>query len=356
MIAEGGPLSVAAYMALALDHPRHGYYATRDPFGQRGDFTTAPEISQLFGECLAVWCALVWESMARPVPVGLVELGPGRGTLMADLLRTLDRIAPALAAGAQVHLVESSPVLRSKQEALLAAKDGKRSIAWHETFSRVPVGPLILFANEFFDALPIHQFIRAGGGWRERQVAWDDAAARLVFRAGSALPGLVPPALEGAAEGSVYETCPVALALAEEIGQRLAAHPGAALVIDFGRRRTAVGDSLAAIQSGRKDVDPLAAPGEADLAAAVDFAALGQAFGQGGAHCFGPVTQRDLLRALGLETRLVRLQAGAAGPAAGELATGAERLIAPERMGSLFLALAALSPGLPAPPGFATAP
>ena len=348
LIAEQGPISVASYMALALGHPRHGYYTTRDPFGARGDFVTAPEISQLFGECLAVWCALAWDAMKRPLPVRLVELGPGRGTLMADLARTLDRIAPALARGAMLHLVETSPVLRRAQEAALRA----RRVAWHARFDEVPEGPLLLVANEFFDALPVQQFLRTGAGWCERLVDWDEAAQRLVFRAGPPLPGDVPPVLASAPEGSVYETSPAATALAGEIGARLADAPGTALVIDYGRRAPAPGDTLAAIQHGRKDADPLAAPGGADLTAHVDFAALAHALTRGGAQAWGPVTQSDLLTALGLRQRLAALAARATPAQAETLESGARRLIAPEGMGTLFLALAAASPGLPAPPGF----
>ncbi len=348
LIAEQGPISVAAYMALALGHPRHGYYMTRDPFGLRGDFTTAPEISQLFGECLAVWCALSWDAMKRPLPINLVELGPGRGTLMADLVRTLDRIAPDLARGAAIHLIETSPVLRAKQEAAL---EGRR-VAWHEALARVPAGPLLLIANEFFDALPIRQFLRAGEGWRERLVDWDEAEQRLVFRAGLELPGTVPPALAAAPDGSVYETSAVATALADEIGMRLAAAPGAAIIIDYGRRAPAAGDTLAAIRDRQKDADPLAAPGEADLTAHVDFAALVETLTRARARGWGPITQGGLLRALGIEARLAALAARANPAQAERLKLGARRLIAPEGMGTLFLALAATSPHLPAPPGF----
>ena len=348
LVEEQGPINVAAYMALALGHPRHGYYASRDPFGARGDFVTAPEISQLFGECLAVWCVLAWEAMGRPPRLNLVELGPGRGTLMADLARTLDRVAPALARGAQLHLVETSPVLRAKQQAALAA----RNPLWHAAFATVPRGPLLVIANEFFDALPLRQFLRARDGWRERLVDWDADAGRLVFRAGPALPGTVPAALADAPEGSVYETSPAATALAEEIGARLSAAPGAALIIDYGRRTTAAGDSLAAIQGGRKDADPLAAPGEADLTAHVDFAALAAALAKGGARCFGPVPQGALLRALGIEARLEMLKTRADPATAAALAAGARRLIAPDGMGTLFLGLAAAAPTLPPLPGF----
>jgi NADH dehydrogenase [ubiquinone] 1 alpha subcomplex assembly factor 7 len=348
LIAEQGPIGVAAYMAVALGHPRHGYYMTRDPFGARGDFITAPEISQLFGECLAVWCALNWDAMKRPLPARLVELGPGRGTLMADLMRTLDRIAPTLAHGATIHLVETSPVLRGKQEAALR----DRRVIWHNAFAEVPAGPLLVVANEFFDALPIQQFVRAGEHWCERRIDWDSAAARLVFRAGPPLPGAVPPVLAAAPDGSVYENSAAASALADEIGTRLAAAPGAALIVDYGRREAAAGDTLAAIQGGKKDADPLAAPGEADLTAHVDFGALAAAFARSRAQSWGPVTQGELLTALGIQARLASLVTRASPEQADALKSGARRLIAPEGMGTLFLALAATSPGLPAPPGF----
>jgi NADH dehydrogenase [ubiquinone] 1 alpha subcomplex assembly factor 7 len=352
LIEEQGPISVAAYMALALGHPRHGYYAGRDPFGVRGDFVTAPEISQVFGECVAVWCTLAWEAMGRPPRPLLVELGPGRGTLMADLMRTLDHIAPPLARSARLHLVETSPTLRARQKAALVA----RSPTWHDSIARVPPGPLLLVANEFFDALPVRQFLRVGDGWRERLVAWDAAADRLVFQAGPALPGAATGAVPGetadAPDGSIYEISPAATALAEEIGARLTAAPGAALIIDYGRRAPSPGDSLAAIRHGRKDADPLAAPGEADLTAHVDFSALAAALGKTGARCRGPVSQGDLLRALGIEARLEMLAAGAAPAAQAALAAGVRRLIAPDGMGTLFLALSATSPELPPLPGF----
>jgi NADH dehydrogenase [ubiquinone] 1 alpha subcomplex assembly factor 7 len=302
----------------------------------------------MFGELVGLWSVAAWERMGEPARVVLIELGPGRGTLMADLARTLDRIAPALAHGATIHLVETSPVLRRAQEAALR----DRPVAWHDAFAQVPAGPLLLVANEFFDALPIQQFLRAGPFWCERRVDWDEAAGRLVFRAGPPLPGAVPAALGASPIGSIYESSAMATALADEIGARLAAAPGAALVVDYGRTAPAAGDTLAAIQGGRKDADPLAAPGEADLTAHVDFAALAASFARARAQPWGPVTQGELLTALGVKSRLVALAARASAEQAAALENGAWRLIAPEGMGTLFLALAATSPGLPAPPGF----
>ncbi len=348
LIAETGPIGVAAYMALCLGHPRHGYYTTRDPLGRRGDFITAPEISQAFGECLAVWCALAWERMGRPAPLQLVELGPGRGTLMADLLRASGAAAPEFAAALRPHLVESSPALRAKQQAALAG----RAATWHDAIETLPRAPTIAIANEFFDALPIRQFLRVGGTWRERHVAWDESMQRFVFVAGPALSGTAPPALAGAKDGAVYEIAPAANALAEDIGYRLARDGGAALVVDYGRRETACGDSLAAIHR-QAPADPLAAPGESDLTAHVDFAALATAFRRGGAEVAGPIEQRSLLRRLGIESRRDALMERADRSGAAAIRAGIERLIAPGEMGSVFLALAATAPGL-APPAFET--
>lgn len=347
LIAETGPISLATYMAFCLGHPQHGYYTTRDPLGRRGDFITAPEISQVFGECLAVWCALAWERLGKPAPLSLVEMGPGRGTLLADLLRAADAIAPAFAAALRLHLVDTSPALVARQRAALAGRDA----TWHDAFAHVPHGPAIVLANEFFDVLPIRQFLRVGGAWRERCVGWDGAAGRFVFVAGPPLPGEIAPGLE-AAEGAIFEHSPASAALGEEIGLRLAAEGGAALVIDYGRRDFDAGDSLVAIEAQAK-ADPLVSPGEADLTADVDFAALGAALRRGGAAVAGPIAQRSLLLRLGIEARREALLAAAPPPAADEIRRGIARLIEPAEMGTVFLALAAAPPGV-APPAFET--
>lgn len=346
LIAEQGPIPVASYMALALGHPRHGYYMTRDPFGARGDFITAPEITQLFGECLAIWCALVWDSMKRPLPVRLVELGPGRGTLMADLTRTLERIAPKLAAGATIHLVETSPVLRRAQEAALRG----RNAAWHARFDEVPEGPLLLVANEFFDALPVHQFVKRGDVWCERRVGYDDAetSLRFVVDAKAAAPQSVPAFLSEAPDGSLFEMCPLGAAIAGAIGRRLARFGGAALLIDYGHTGAGFGETLQAVKAHRY-ADPLAEPGEADLTAHVDFSALAAA--AQGAHTFGPLEQGEFLLRLGLAARAEALSR--ANSNAREAVRAAfHRLTAPEAMGTLFKVLA-LSSARETPPGFA---
>ncbi len=218
-IAESGPLSVADYMAEVLGHPEHGYYATRDPLGVAGDFTTAPEISQVFGELIGAWCVEVWRAMDAPDAVLVVELGPGRGTLAADARRTWRQIAPAFAVVARLHLVETSPVLRARQQTALAAAATPRT--WHTTLAEVPDGPMILLANEFFDALPIRQYVRRGDGWRERLVGMAPAGESFVFVDGPAtdLPhDMNSPALDTADEGAILELCHPAEALAADIG------------------------------------------------------------------------------------------------------------------------------------------
>jgi NADH dehydrogenase [ubiquinone] 1 alpha subcomplex assembly factor 7 len=340
-IARDGPIGVATYMTLCLSHPRHGYYASRDPFGASGDFVTAPEISQMFGEALAVWCALSWKQIGAPDPVHIVELGPGRGTLMEDLWRALGAIEPSLAAAAQVHLVETSVVLQAKQRLRLARLPAR----WHRELGSIPDAPLIVLANEFFDALPLIQLVRSGDKWHERCVDWDERRQRFVFCAGRPIPAALPAAPDGA----IRELNPAATAIAQELGARIAQRQGCALIIDYAR--TGRGDSLAAIAAQRKDADPLAAPGEADLSAHVDFGALLQALRSAGAQSFGPVSQRDLLLALGIDARYAALRAAAGEEQARQLALARSRLIDPDGMGTVFSAIAATSAPSP-PPGF----
>jgi len=245
-IRQAGPLTLAQYMAEALGHPEHGYYRTRDPFGAAGDFTTAPEISQMFGELLGLWCLEMWQALGTPDAVSLVELGPGRGTLLADALRAA-RLRPAFRAAVTVHLVETSESLRARQATTLAQAEPGVAPVWHESLATVPDGPMLLLANELFDALPIHQFVRAEEGWRERVVALADDGESLCF-------GLAPPgpalALLGEAQrvapiGAIAEVSPAAIALAAEIARRAVAG-GAALVIDYGPAASGPGDEVSA--------------------------------------------------------------------------------------------------------------
>ncbi|MGQ9371422.1 class I SAM-dependent methyltransferase [Azospirillum sp. A39] len=349
-IAVEGPISVAAFMAEALGHPRFGYYMKQDPFGAAGDFVTAPEVSQMFGELIGLWCADTWQRMGAPSPVRLVELGPGRGTLMADALRAAAVLAPFRAA-LRVHLVETSPALRERQRATLAGVD----VAWHDRLEEVPDGPALVVANEFFDALPVRQIQRTPQGWSERLVdrAEDGGTGfRFVLEAfGSAGASLVPSTLRDAPPGSVIEVSPASQAVARVLAARLAAQGGAALLIDYGYVGPAVGDTLQAVRR-HTHVPVLEAPGDADLTAHVDFAALAVAAQAAGAAAFGPVTQGALLERLGIAARAAALKRTATPRQAADVDAALARLIGTDQMGTLFKALALAAPGVGAPAGF----
>ncbi|MGO8915961.1 MAG: class I SAM-dependent methyltransferase [Stellaceae bacterium] len=349
-IRATGPLTVADFMTEALLHPRLGYYTTRDPLGARGDFTTAPEISQIFGELIGLWCADAWEKMGRPARVILAELGPGRGTLMADALRALKR-APDFRRALRLHLVEASPVLRAAQRAALAAADP----TWHDSLASLPDGPVILLANEFLDALPIRQVLRGERSWHERLVTLDADGETLAFAvdaAPSAAAALVPPRLRDAPPGSLCELRPAALSLAAGLGARLARQGGIALFIDYGYWPSACGDTLQALARHRRH-GVLADPGAADLTAHVDFAALATAARAAGARAWGPVPQGGFLAALGLAERAAALIARASQEQVAAIESGCRRLIDPAEMGTLFKVLALADPALPAPAGIA---
>ncbi len=302
------------------------YYATHDPFG---DFTTAPEISQAFGEVLGAWAAITWEGMGRPDPVILAEAGPGRGTLMADALRLIGRVAPGFCSALRLHLVETSLRLRAIQAARLP------EATWHDRVEDLPPGPMILLGNEFLDALPIRQFIQRGdlrteryvdnGAFVEQPAAGQDAsaAAALVFE----------------------ERDP---ALARHLGDRFRVAPGVALFLDYGPMASGPGDSLQALRDGRP-ADPLTAPGDADLTAHVDFAAFAR---ESGLASYGPLPQGKFLTRLGLFTRIDRLAQTLPPRAAMRMVEAGRRLAEPDRMGALFKALALTTPGLPIPAGF----
>ncbi len=348
-IAAGGPVTVAEYMAEALGHPRHGYYTTRDPLGAAGDFTTAPEISQMFGELLGLWCAECWQRMGRPDPVVLAELGPGRGTLMADALRAA-RVVPAFRSALRVHLVETSPTLRVAQAAALGRAGLDHPPAWHDSLAGLPEAPLLGIANEFFDALPIRQFQRTAAGWRERLIDWDEANRHLRFVL-SARPDpaalLIDRGLAAAPVGAIAEIGLTGRALAAELGRRMVESGGAALIVDYGYERPAAAETLQAVRR-HKTVDPLAEPGEADLTAHVDFAALAAAARAAGAVVTGPVAQGEFLARLGIGQRAAMLKRNAAAAQAAEIDAALARLIAPDQMGALFKVLAMTAPGLAA--------
>ncbi len=310
------------------------YYATRDPYA---DFTTSPEITQVFGEVLGLWAAITWEAMGRPDPVLLVECGPGRGTLMADALRAAGGVAAPFAAALRVHLVETSPRLRAQQAARVP------NATWHDALEQVPPGPFILLANEFLDALPIRQLVRRGDGWAERFVG--DGA--FVERP-AATPDTEVMTTE---EGAIVELCEPARAIAGHIARRVLRDGGAALFLDYGPAESAPGDSLQALHAGRP-VNPLVEAGSADLTAHVDFAALAQTARAAGAAVHGPVAQGLFLTRLGLFQRTGRLAQTQPPARAAALVQAAQRLAEPDRMGRLFKALAICHPRLPCPPGF----
>jgi NADH dehydrogenase [ubiquinone] 1 alpha subcomplex assembly factor 7 len=361
-IADDGPISVAAFMDAALTHPRFGYYMGRDPFGRGGDFVTAPEISQMFGELIGLWCAVQWQAMGGPDPVNLVELGPGRGTLMADMLRA-GAGAEGFVESLSVSLVEISPTLKTAQEdALAAAKEALKpgALQWRNDFSEVPDGPLLIVANEFLDALAVRQFQKTSEGWRERMIglsedgADDNKGFQFVLAEAPTNDADFPPDFPEAGEGDIFEFRPAASGLAEAIAGRLVRHPGVALIIDYGHGESAVGDTLQAVKDHQYQ-DPLAGPGEADLTAHVNFAAFGRAAAAAGAEAAGPVSQGEFLQMLGIGVRAEALMA--AEPAqAREIEAALARLTSEQAMGRLFKVMALLSPGMAPPPGFEQGP
>ena len=351
VIAADGPISVATYMRLCLGHPLLGYYMTRDPFGRGGDFITAPEVSQMFGELIGLWAAAVWQTMGSPAQVALVELGPGRGTLMADALRAA-RVVPAFAAAIHVHLVETSPVLERRQQELLARVDVP--IAWHRDFAAVPSGPVIVIANEFFDALPVHQAVKTTSGWHERMVGIGPDGKLAFALHPDPIPGFATIAQglpANAPPGAVFEWRPGDTAA--DVARRLVEQGGAAIVIDYGHVENALGETLQAV--GRHGfTDPLAKPGDVDLTAHVDFAALARTATKAGTRVHGPISQGDFLRRLGIEARAEALRAKATAAQAADIEAALARLTGGgrESMGALFKAMAFADPKLGALPGF----
>lgn len=341
-IATAGPLTIAEYMADCLLHPTHGYYATRDPLGRTGDFVTAPEISQMFGECLGLALVQTWLDQGSPSPFVLAELGPGRGTLMVDLLRAA-RVVPGFRAAAEIHLVEASPALRRRQAETLGAEVA----AWHDDVGALPEAPLFLLANEFFDALPIRQFVRDAGGWRERQVTLSRGALGLALTEPGPVP-LLAHRMADTVPGDVVEIRPAAAPIAGEIGRRIAAHGGAAFVVDYGGWRS-LGDTLQAVRDHAFD-PPLANPGEADLTAHVDFEALAAAAAP--AQATAMTTQGELLDRLGIGARAAALSARADESGRDALRSALRRLTHPEEMGRVFKSIALHPRGSPPPPGY----
>ncbi len=355
LIEAQGPMSVAQFMTIALLDPQDGYYATRNPIGAGGDFTTAPEVSQMFGEMVGLWLVQAWADQGCPKNPRLVELGPGRGTLMADILRAA-AVAPEFLADLDVVMIEASPVLQAIQAEKLRGSGA--DISWQAQFDdSLADRPLFLVANEFFDALPVRQYVKTERGWCERMVTVATEGLRRGDLAFALAPVPVPrPTIpedrEAAPDGGVYENSPAGLALAEEIARIVAAKGGAALMIDYGYGAvTGFGETLQAV-GGHEFADVLADPGEDDLSAHVDFAAMAQAGKRGGANVVGPVTQGAFLATIGITERAEQLIKSH--PAeADALIQATERLIGAQQMGTLFKAIAFVPPVLSEVAGFA---
>jgi NADH dehydrogenase [ubiquinone] 1 alpha subcomplex assembly factor 7 len=339
-ILRDGPMPIARYMEICTAHPEAGYWQRAATIGTAGDFVTAPEISQVFGELIGLWCAVTWQQMGSPDPVRLIELGPGRGTLMRDVLRTVQRAVAPFHAAAHVNFVELSQPFRAAQAAAVAGLTASLP-RWHDDLAAVPDGPALILANEFLDALPIRQFAFADGAWQERVIALGaDGTLQFAFRAADVT---LEPA---GADGSIIETRAGEDALLRTLSGRTG--PVAALLIDYGPAEDASGDTLQAMQR-HAYVDPLAEPGRADLTAHVHFAALARKARAHGLAVDGPITQAEFLGALGLAPRASRLMA--ANPAqAAAIELAAQRLVAPTGMGSLFKVLCVRSARLPVPP------
>ncbi len=350
LIQSTGPMPVWRYMQLCLSHPQYGYYVSRDPLGREGDFTTSPEVSQMFGELLGLWAASVWRDMGSPPELQLIELGPGRGTMMADALRAL-RVLPPLYESLSVHLVEINPVLRGKQQDTLT---GTRHVEWHSSLNDVPHGPSIILANEYIDVLPIHQMVKRETGWHERTVELGDDGKLKFGAAAEPTPRfdvLLPPLVRAAPVGAIYEWRPDTEIM--QLASRIRDTGGAALLVDYGHVRSDAGDTLQAI-ARHSFADPLQNPGQADITAHVDFQALGRAAENVGARVHGPVTQGAFLQRLGIEARANSLMAKASEQVAHGIAVAKNRLIGGGRggMGSMFKVLAISDPSLTTLVGF----
>lgn len=342
-IAASGPMPVSRYMQMCLTHPEHGYYLMRDPLGRDGDFITAPEVSQMFGELIGLWAASVWHAMGMPPEVKFIELGPGRGTMMADALRAI-RILPAFHEAISVHLVEASPMLRQKQMMKLGEIT---HVEWYDRIEDVPEGPAIILANEYFDVLPIHQAVKRETGWHERVIEVDDD----IFAYGVAkdpMPRfevLLPPQVRVAPNGAIFEWRPDTEIMT--IARRIRDQGGAALIIDYGHMRSDAGDTFQAV-TRHSFTNPLKDPGGADVTAHVDFQALARAAEDIGARAHGPVEQGTFLTRLGIETRAQTLMAHSSHDESVNVAGALKRLTGPGKdgMGSLFKVLGISHPSI----------
>jgi NADH dehydrogenase [ubiquinone] 1 alpha subcomplex assembly factor 7 len=350
LIKLKGPITVADYMSDALGHPHDGYYMSQKAFGVDGDFTTAPEISQVFGELIGLWLVEAWRNMGSPKAFNLIELGPGRGVLMADMLRAA-RLRPEFTRSAQVWLLETSGRLRHEQQRRLRASDVKP--LWADEFDDIPAAPSLIVANEFFDCLPIQQFQNTGNSWRERLVGLTPNGENLEFVLGRTPPpadyGLPDPS--ECDEGEIFEISFAAREFLSYMCSMLTEHGGAALIIDYGHMQSGFGDTLQAVRN-HKYWPPLSSPGRADLTVHMDFEAMARAAIDSGAVVHGPATQGQFLDRLGLAIRVEMLCKGKPAEEAEKIRVGVSRIAASNQMGEIFKVLCISSPDLPAPSGF----
>jgi len=352
LVRAQGPISVATYMAEALGNEKHGYYMKKDPFGQQGDFTTAPEISQMFGEIIGLWQATSWLNMGRPDKIHLIELGPGRGTLMQDALRAM-KIIPGLLAATRIHLVEMSPILRKMQQKSLGDYPAPE---WHSRIGDIlrhaRGEPILVIANEFFDALPVRQFQKTDNGWHERLVSLD-GRDRLALRL-APMPApeqVIPGALQRAAPGSIVEICHAGEHIMAEIAEHIGQFGGAALIIDYGYGQQDCGDSLQAVKN-HKYTDILQDPGDADLTAHVNFQRLREIATTYNTRTYGPTGQGSFLNAMGIRQRADALGKEASASQREDIRTALHRLTHEDEMGRLFKVMAVTESGLPDISGF----
>lgn len=349
-IRREGALPVSEYMRACLDDPEHGYYRRRPAIGAGGDFTTAAEISQVFGELIGIWAAVAWRAMGAPAEVDIVELGPGRGTMMCDALRSA-RIVPGFLAAARVHLVESNALLREAQRQTLSPASAQVQITWHESLEPGIAGgrATIVLANEFLDALPVRQLIYTGGKWRKRCVALDQNDWFVLVPGDATTPDQLPVD-RPPREGDILESHPSFSEVAETLRQ-WSSQPLAALFIDYGHTQTAFGDTLQAV-SRHRYASVFESPGEMDLTAHVDFAEFGRQCTERGLAVDGPITQSEFLLGLGLAERLSKLMASARPDQIGLLEAGAQRIADPLGMGGRFKVVCVRAKGVPVLPPF----
>jgi NADH dehydrogenase [ubiquinone] 1 alpha subcomplex assembly factor 7 len=342
-IMDDGPIPVADYMKAVAE----AYYERDNVFGRAGDFVTAPEVSQIFGELIGLWCVTAWQQLDQPRLFNLVECGPGRGTLMSDIMRTVFDIAPKFAHSAQIRLIERSAARRTEQQRALEGLD----VTWHENLSELPEGPCIIVANEFLDALPIEQFVKCDGEWRERLVDFKDDT--FAFAVADQAVAIADGAFDDCPDGSILEQSAAVTSVTREMGALCAERPGIALLIDYGHVRTDVGETLQAVKNHAYTA-VLADPGAADITAHVDFAAVAEAARAAGARVIGPAEQGVWLRRIGATVREAQLCEGKPTDQIETIRSGVRRLIEPEHMGTLFKVVALAPPHVVTLAGFET--